>query len=412
MTALAGRCTILSALIMALGAQAGQASSVSVDGGVMTITADPGEENDVSFAGSGSDTRGPLVRVSDPGSGQSIPGSTSGGRIVAGGSCDQDSTGRNARCPTDGLTRVVVDLGDGDDQYDGSPERVATELRLGAGDDTATLDTRSGVLNALGGGPGDDTFDVGRSSGSDAVNGDADRDAVTYASRSFGAAGTAGLTIRLDGIANDGGSTEGDNVQTDVEAITGSGRNDQLFGSAGPDTLEGGPGVDSFTGNAGIDTFLLRDGVADNTFCLQRGETVDRDLKDPAIFLPCGFTPLPVQVDVRVFTGAVQEGPNVRILSRRLRIGRGGRVRVALACPAGLRRGCAGTLTARETSRALPRLARARYGRTSAGRRRSVALRLGPRARRRALRRGAIALDAVERGRHGPKTTYVVLPIR
>jgi Ca2+-binding RTX toxin-like protein len=412
MTALVARGMILSALLVVLSGHVAQASSVSVGGGVMTITAQPGEANDISFAGSGSDTRGPLVRVTDSGSNDSIPNSTSGGRIVAGGSCDQDSTGRNARCPTNGLTSVVINLGDRDDEYDGSPERVATQLDLGAGDDEAKLDTRSGVLNNLEGGTGDDTLDIGRSSGTDVVSGGDDRDTASYLSRTFGATGTNGLTIRLDAVANDGNSSEGDNVQPNVEKVTGSSRNDELFGSTGPDTLEGALGVDSFTGNAGTDTYLLRDGVRDNSFCLQRGETVDRDLKDPAIFLPCGFTPLPIQIDVRVFTGAVREGPNVRILSRRLRIRRGGRVRVKLGCPARLRRGCKGRLTVREASRRLRRLAGVRYRRLRAGRRRYVSVRLGRRARRRARRRHAVALRAVERGRFGPKTTYTVRRIR
>jgi hypothetical protein len=69
-------------------------------------------------------------------------------------------------------------------------------------------------------------------------------------------------------------------------------------------------------------------------------------------------------------------------------------------------------LAVREASRALRRLGRARYRRIRAGRRRNVTLRLSARARRRALRRRAVALEAVERGRFGPKTTYAVRRIR
>jgi hypothetical protein len=406
----------LALLMVLMAAQAAQASSVSVNGGVMTITANPGEENDISFAASGSDTRGPLVRVSDPGSDDSIPNSTSGGRIVAGGSCDQDSTGRNARCPTNGLTSVVVSLGDRDDEYDGSPERVATQLDLGDGDDSAAIDTRAGVLNTLTGGDGDDELDIGRSSGADLVNGGEDQggddqDTVTYASRPFAASATIGITIVLDGVANDGASGEGDNVQADVEKVVGTSRNDSLTGSAGRDTLEGGLGVDSFTGNAGVDTFRLRDGVRDNSFCLQPGETVDKDLRDPQLFVRCGAPPAPIAIGAQVFTGAVDEGPNVRIVSRRLRI-RTGRVRVRLACPARLYGGCAGRLTIGEATPALPRLARVRYRRLRAGSTRVVTVRLSAAARRRALRRKVVAVEAVEPGRHGPKTTFGLLPIR
>src|SRR3954452_19302165 len=114
MDALFARSVVLAAVMLAASAAAAQASSVSVAGGVMTITANAGEENDVGFGGAGSDERGPLVRVFDSGSQDRIPNSSTR-RIVPGGSCNQSSDGRDAFCPTDGLTRIVVDLGDEDD---------------------------------------------------------------------------------------------------------------------------------------------------------------------------------------------------------------------------------------------------------------------------------------------------------
>src|SRR4051795_5027196 len=114
-----GGCVVLSSVAVALSGDGAGASSVAVSGAVMTITANPGEENDVDFGAAGSDTRGPLVRVSDAGSNHTQPNSTSE-RIVAGGTCNQTSDGEDAFCPTNGLTSVVVNLGDLDDEYDGS----------------------------------------------------------------------------------------------------------------------------------------------------------------------------------------------------------------------------------------------------------------------------------------------------
>lgn len=397
---------ILSALFVLASVGVAQASSVSVADGVMTITAQPGEANDVSFTGSGSDNRGPLVRVSDSGSNDVIPGAT-GRRIVAGDSCDQDSTGRHARCPTKDLTSVVVNLGDQGDDYDGSGMPVNTQLDLGSGADTGKTDPGSATTaDTLSGGPDGDTLDIGRSRGPTDVSGGGGQDTVTYRSRAFQATATTGVTIKLDDAANDGGTGEGDNVRTDLEHVIGSIRNDQLSGSSGPDILEGELGADSFTGNGGADSFLLRDGVRDNLPCTDGNDKIDKDLKDPRFNFGC-----PLIGPFSSFTGAVKEGPNVRIASRRLHIGRDGRVRVRLACPAKLKRGCRGRLALREATRAARLLARARY-RLRAGRTRAVTLHLGTRARRRVLSRRTVAVEAVERGRYGLKTTYGLRRVR
>jgi hypothetical protein len=116
-------------------------------------------------------------------------------------------------------------------------------------------------------------------------------------------------------------------------------------------------------------------------------------------------------IALNVFTGAVKEGPNVRIVSRTLHIGRDGRVRIRLACPAKLKRACRGRLGLREATRAARRLDSDRY-RVRRGRRRAMTLRLGAPARRRVLRRRRVGVEAVERGRYGLKTTYGVRRVR
>ena len=100
------------------------------------------------------------MRVGDTGSEDTIPnGSTR--RIVPGGSCNQTSDGRAAFCPTDGLTDIVVNLGDEDDTYEGDTMAVDTELNLGDGEDEGSTGRGSDVLN---GGAGPDTLDGGPSS--------------------------------------------------------------------------------------------------------------------------------------------------------------------------------------------------------------------------------------------------------
>jgi Ca2+-binding RTX toxin-like protein len=235
MAALFARSVVLAGLILVATAGAAQASSVTVGGGVMTITANAGEENEVFFSSAGS--RGPLVPVNDSGSEDTIPNGTTR-RIVAGGSCNQTSDGRGAFCPTDGLTRIVVNLADEDDTYEGDTMAVDTELTLGDGDDEGatgrgsdvlhggngadTLDggpassggsltstTGADALDTFDGGPGTDTIDIGRSTGADDVSGGPDADTVTYASRSFAAGVTTGVTVTIDDVANDGRQSSG-----------------------------------------------------------------------------------------------------------------------------------------------------------------------------------------------------------
>jgi hypothetical protein len=59
------------------------------------------------------------------------------------------------------------------------------------------------------------------------------------------------LTITLDGLANDGGAGEKDNVQT--ESVVGGSGADSFTGDGGPNTLVGGPGNDRLSGLGGVD---------------------------------------------------------------------------------------------------------------------------------------------------------------
>ncbi|HET6246946.1 MAG TPA: C2 family cysteine protease [Tepidisphaeraceae bacterium] len=124
-----------------------------------------------------------------------------------------------------------------------------------AGNDKITV---TGKINTqLNGGDGNDTLIGG--TGADQFNGGAGTDTVDYSAR------TAGVSVTLDGVANDGQSGEGDNVGADVEIVIGGSGNDyfaanvndatprQYFGNAGNDTIFGGSGNDTIRGGSGND---------------------------------------------------------------------------------------------------------------------------------------------------------------
>ena len=191
---------------------------------------------------------------------------------VAGTGCSLNGSGSSIRCPIEGITTVVVNLGVGDDTLSVFGSSLVFQVNAGDGDDILSTGDGNDILNGEG---GDDTL-RGRD-GADAVNGgeggteDEDGDIVDdYASRL-----NVNHTVTLDGAANDGetdidpitplNQSEGDNIAVDVEVVrTGSG-NDNL--TAGTDvtqsvTLMGGDDVDTLTGGAGITT-LQGDGGGD-----------------------------------------------------------------------------------------------------------------------------------------------------
>jgi hypothetical protein len=204
------------------------------------------------------------------------------------------------------------------------------------------------------------------------------------------------------------------------DQITGSARgenslgttlSDSLAGDDGADTLDGGPmsdrlvgglGIDRIIGRTGEDTIRARDGVADQISCGEDVDEAEIDLQDPAP-ADCEF----------VSRAAIDEGPNVVISSRALRVRRGS-VRVRLRCPAAQRRNCNGRLTLRRAGANARTLAAASY-RLTRGRRTTVRLPISGR-RLAALRRQRVVrvqLRSLERDSHDrPKTTIVRVRLR
>jgi Ca2+-binding RTX toxin-like protein len=160
-----------------------------------------------------------------------------------------DAANDGAAGEGDNVTSTTEDVttGTGNDTLIGSG--AANELRSGAGNDT--LDGRLGA-DVLDAGDGTDTVSYDRAAGET-------------------------VSVKLDELANDGASGEGDNVSPNVEnlaggaerdaflgsaeanVLTGGGGDDSLDGAQGNDTISGGSGADAVDGGAGDDT--LRPGV-------------------------------------------------------------------------------------------------------------------------------------------------------
>ena len=187
----------------------------------IVVTAQPGERNTIMV-----EQRPRGVLVNDPGApltGACRP-SLGGGRFCVGS-----------------FDGVDVVLGDGDDSL---TSEVGGSVEAGQGDDQVHM---GGAFASMSGGPGADLLDATA----------ADSAAVNYADH------TDGVTVRLNGVADDGAAGEGDNVLGPVTGITGGSGNDDLqagehasglFGGAGNDVLTGSPEGDTIVAGEGDDT--------------------------------------------------------------------------------------------------------------------------------------------------------------
>lgn len=221
---------------------------------------------------------------------QSVEITDTAGPLVIDLGCSRVNA-NTARCYMTAKVRVY--LGDGNDRVD-APINVLTSLYGGPGNDTLNGGHRE---DYLWGGPGADTLNGGAGqddlrgedgndvlnggTGDDYVNGHAGDDDLigdlgndkldggTGRDRVDGSAGideisywrhSAGVTVTLDGAANDGMAGENDNVLATVEDIAGSRYDDRLHGNALPNKLTGQPGNDRLYGYDGNDTLDATDG--------------------------------------------------------------------------------------------------------------------------------------------------------
>jgi hypothetical protein len=285
------------------------------------------------------------------------------------------------------------------------------------------------TIDALG---GDDTIlldggQLGGATGRDVVNGGDGIDGVTYEKRfAIGSPGSKGVSVSLDGVANDGDQAiqptdaaaagEADNVDADVENITGTKREDTLTGNAEENVLVGGEGKDTITGAAGVDTLMAREpgtsGLRDTLSCgsptplsaFGKGSTftfttikptamdkLDADLLDVA----------PADCET-VTQGPVKEGPNVVIAATAKRSGPSG-IRLSLSCPKTAGRTCAGAIAA--TGPKGGKSAPSRFS-VKRGKSAPVTVDLGaPAAKSLGKRKATLRLVSTEKGRFGAVTT-------
>lgn len=221
----------------------------------------------------------------------------------------------------------------------------------------------------------------------------------------FGGAGADRLDGGPAGDVLNGGN--GDDVLEGGEGTpTG---NDELRGGTGKDILAGRDGRDNLFGEDDDDTIFARDGVADGFIACGNGsfDFADIDLKD------VDANGTKVTSCERITQGAINEGPNVRISRRAVRLSRSGVVGVRLSCPGSLSVPCAARLRLRTAGkvRAGGRRRRIALGsrryKITPGKTRTVRVRLSASNRRlvRKLKRVRVSARSVEAGQFGPKTT-------
>jgi Ca2+-binding RTX toxin-like protein len=236
-----GTATVLSSLVLTQGA-GNDDSTFNVCFG--TVTIDMGEGTNTARAPNCPDFHGTFT--------------------VTGGS------GQDSVTSDDGsLLDIVANLGAGDDTFaggDGNDIAHGGEghdylIRSNGNDqhfgDGGNDDIMGGPGNDVeDGGPGDDR--IGYSAG---INNDDDQGGDTLRGGDGSDtlllnAHTGGMTITIDGQANDGAPGEGDNVGGDFETTEGTSANDVFTGSAAHDQFNGGSGNDEIHGGGGDDDLI------------------------------------------------------------------------------------------------------------------------------------------------------------
>ena len=147
---------------------------------------------------------------------------------------------------------------------------VTSNLVVNGGGDEDTV-TITGTLpnpNTVNGEDGDDVLQGGTSA--DLFDGGAGFDRVLYGDRGA----NVPVTVTMgDGLANDGATGEGDNVNSNVENLTGGDGNDTLTGTSGiSNSLVGAGGDDTLDGGREVDGTI--DGLEGSSGGETNGDTV------------------------------------------------------------------------------------------------------------------------------------------
>ncbi|WP_279306561.1 calcium-binding protein [Microvirga solisilvae] len=186
--------------------------------------------------------------------------STTGKAVIGGGGNDRVVNTGIIRTTTPG--GVAIDLGAGDDIYDGAGGSVIGKIVLGSGNDKAY------------GSSGSETFSGG--AGNDTIDGGAGVDTVDYSDA------TSDITVDLRTTTqqNIGGGHNSDTL-TNIENIVGGQHNDSITGSAADNLLEGGLGADTLDGGQGNDTLDGGDGEDTVTYFGSNAVKVDLNETGP-----------------------------------------------------------------------------------------------------------------------------------
>jgi Ca2+-binding RTX toxin-like protein len=253
----------------------------------------PCTDSDYVYAGSGSEWNNVLVTQSG-GNYDFLEMAPSTTITFPDPRCTQLSS-QEVTCPivpdSDGLTwDADAELHGGDDQIDMRTTRPS-RIEGGGGSDvlkgSSSDDVIAGDEDFPNPPPPDGNDFIDGRGGADHMVGDGGTDTVSYISRS------TPVNASLDGVANDGGSGEGDNIEGDVEILSGSHGNDTLTGNAGPNTLRGNSGNNDLNGLDGNDTLQGGDG----TDTLDGGAGADDEAGGPGIDI-ADYTAATVPVSV------------------------------------------------------------------------------------------------------------------
>ena len=281
---------------------AGRAEGVSITFDGVANDGAPGENDNVGSArrgaagGDGNDTlSGGFSEFGNGGDDTFISacGTGSASTSYHGGS------GRDTVAMAPGCGGVVASLAQvGGNSYDGGVlakgsgggalrEQIANDVENLVGGDGNDDLTGNDTMNVLDGGAGDDRL-TGLEA-ADQFKGGPGTDTVDYFD------GHNGVTVTLDGQANDGtpanGATaaENDFVGSDVENVNGSQGPDTLTGDASPnridgnggsDKLDGAGGADTLRGGSGADDIQSIDRAADDVACGADTDTATADPRD------------------------------------------------------------------------------------------------------------------------------------
>lgn len=235
---LAGAIGITAALF---AAPAAVASNATVSGNnTLRVTSSGSERNAIGVA---------YAAVTD-----TYTVSDASSSLTASGPCAAAGTG-TVTCPGAGITRISVDVANGDDAI--TLDRLT--IPLGVRSDLAG----SGGQDAINGARGVDDINGGNNNdlvdgheGADELRGGRGTDTAFYPDRTTAVSITVGFVNGDDGNELDLTGAVRDTVHGDIEIVFGGSGGNTIVGDSSSETLLGGDGNDTLIGNNGGDTLL------------------------------------------------------------------------------------------------------------------------------------------------------------